>query len=677
MKRLLLASACAALTAAAGAARADTRADDSAPPSFGVAAGWPGGPGQVTVQPIASPTLQTLALTPLTATAGQTYAGVISGATAGSTLTLSNTDGGLCGLSGSTVTCTGLTAGSAALAVTETLAGATNSPNTTPFTITVNALPGYTPNAVALTPLTYIKATQLGTTDTPYGILHFQMRASVGSTTYYGGDNTTIYYQDVLNSLNNGTCGSGACGSENTPGIDIGVDSANGKGTLRLNFNDATTGTNHSVQAYPTASAFLQQFNGSWHDYILAWDFSNGASPKVALVVDGTAVPLTVNAQGTLPSPLNVDINANANGFGIAAMSGNDGAKDQTQDMAQVVLDTSQSYFSGSSILPATVSSLYNGDPVQLDNSCHFMGPSGQVQPQVCLDGPASTFLANKGTSTATFAATATGANTTMAPALFNASIQPNQVPTVPARKWLVSQSGTTNTPSPGWAATISGTSTSFVLSNQGNPIAVGDYLVAKCMIADNGAQVTRAMQTPVAGTTGPAGWNWITVSGMPYTSTDTDGYHQSGTVFYAVAPSAVAAGSDIPLTVDYTAGGSPKSWSCTMEDVTGATSIIFSSLGGSNSGSLSPSAPSITPTESASLMENDYFLFEPSNPTLSAIPATSRIAFARPNNDSGARAEILQLDEVLSSATASGTRTVTLTGTGLSYKSLSILFQP
>jgi hypothetical protein len=74
-------------------AHADARVDDSAPPSYGVAAGWPGGAGQVTVQQIANPTLNLLSLSPLTATVGSTYTGTISGNTAGSTLTLSNNDG--------------------------------------------------------------------------------------------------------------------------------------------------------------------------------------------------------------------------------------------------------------------------------------------------------------------------------------------------------------------------------------------------------------------------------------------------------------------------------------------------------------------------------------------------------------------------------------------------------
>lgn len=133
MKRLFLASACTALMAAAGVAHA------AAPPSYGIALGWPGAPGQVTVQQIASPTLQALSLSPLTATAGATYTGTVSGDTAGSTLTLSNNDGGLFSLSGHTITGSGLTAGSASIAVTETLAGSTNTPKVTPFTLTVSA----------------------------------------------------------------------------------------------------------------------------------------------------------------------------------------------------------------------------------------------------------------------------------------------------------------------------------------------------------------------------------------------------------------------------------------------------------------------------------------------------------------------------------------------------------
>ena len=65
----------------------------------------------------ASPTLQALSLSPLTATAGSTYTGTLSGDTAGSALNLSNNDGGLFSLSGHTITGSGLTAGSASIAV--------------------------------------------------------------------------------------------------------------------------------------------------------------------------------------------------------------------------------------------------------------------------------------------------------------------------------------------------------------------------------------------------------------------------------------------------------------------------------------------------------------------------------------------------------------------------------
>lgn len=119
--------------AAYGAARA------AAPSSYGIALGWPGGPGQVTASPPSAPTLQALSLSPLTATAGSTYTGTITGQTAGSTLALTSNAGGKYSLSGTTVTGTGLTAETDTIQVTETLAGATNTPHQNNFNIVVSA----------------------------------------------------------------------------------------------------------------------------------------------------------------------------------------------------------------------------------------------------------------------------------------------------------------------------------------------------------------------------------------------------------------------------------------------------------------------------------------------------------------------------------------------------------
>jgi hypothetical protein len=85
-------------------------------------------------------TLGTLTLSPLTATAGSLYTGSIATKTAGSTITASSSDGTSLTVSGSTLTGTFTTAGTPTINLTETLAGASNSPHTTVInTFTVNS----------------------------------------------------------------------------------------------------------------------------------------------------------------------------------------------------------------------------------------------------------------------------------------------------------------------------------------------------------------------------------------------------------------------------------------------------------------------------------------------------------------------------------------------------------
>ena len=108
------------------------------PKSYGITQGWPAGPGQVG----AVPALQTLTLSTSSATAGSPFSATVQGVTGGSTLVLTNNVGGLYSLAGTTLSGSGLSAGTDNPAIQETLSGAIGSPNTTVFSIVVAASGG-------------------------------------------------------------------------------------------------------------------------------------------------------------------------------------------------------------------------------------------------------------------------------------------------------------------------------------------------------------------------------------------------------------------------------------------------------------------------------------------------------------------------------------------------------
>lgn len=289
MKRALLAFAYFVLLSVAGRAYADA----AQPPSYGIAAGWPGGPGQVMLQQIISPTLNALSLSPLTATVGSSYTGTISGDTAGSTLTLSNNDGGLFSLSGHTLTGSGFSAGAASIAVTETLTGATNTPKTTPFTITVSAMPSYSTNGVmfssalsAMTTGSSPLATSAGTVaDTSHFTYFAEVRWSGGNSTLWN-ESTTAETNILSSKLLSGD------GAENLPGLGMLSDHTAGLyAQWRTNLGDSVADA-HSDQSHSCIMPFFSSlpfYDGNWHRIELTGNLtSSGTTKDTVLYFDET-----------------------------------------------------------------------------------------------------------------------------------------------------------------------------------------------------------------------------------------------------------------------------------------------------------------------------------------------------------------------------------------------------
>lgn len=123
------------------------------PKEYGIILGWPKIGGQIGGPP-APPSLLALALSSSSYSSGDapgTVIGAILNATGGSTLSLFNDNGGAVALSGSNLV-VGMSAptgaGSFGITVRETLAGASNTPRDTPFTITYSS--AYDSDALAL-----------------------------------------------------------------------------------------------------------------------------------------------------------------------------------------------------------------------------------------------------------------------------------------------------------------------------------------------------------------------------------------------------------------------------------------------------------------------------------------------------------------------------------------------
>jgi hypothetical protein len=93
----------------------------------------------------AAVTLADLTLSPLTATAGTAYSGTISGNAAGSSIGAVSSDGTTLTVTGTTVSGTFAAAGSPTVTLTETLAGATNTPHASPAQTVVVAASGNPP----------------------------------------------------------------------------------------------------------------------------------------------------------------------------------------------------------------------------------------------------------------------------------------------------------------------------------------------------------------------------------------------------------------------------------------------------------------------------------------------------------------------------------------------------
>lgn len=519
----------------------------------------------------------------------------------------------------------------------------------------------YIPSAVAFHPEVQLGVfgSALGVTNSAVGIMSVWLRGSVGNDSNNGNDANWCALSDMISNAGSGSTYT----SESVPGLNICFDNASGhEGTARLNLNDATGGTNHSVQA-SKASMFT---NGAWTHYIWAWDmgFTQG-NKRAALYVNGVKQTISgPSEQGTIGSFVSA-LNS-ALGFGINLAVSNSAILGAFE-MADCFLDChTTGLLDGSKNLSvATLNAFYNNGPV-------YLGADGSLplgsQPEVFFSGDKSTFPANRGSATGAIALHAPILTTPATPAnLYNASYGPTGATDGrPYFDWtltnhLVGQNAATS---------------SITAKNSGNPIALGDLLIACVHLVEGSVNVDRAIQTP-------SGWTLLSTTGtaMPVRGNNS-GDPTNTAVFWKIADagdvSAAAANWATPPTFNWTTNANAvRSGSCTILKYKGANGAtpIQAAAAQYNNATTTPSAPTVTPTGSLSTLLTLFFFYDSANAGVTVPPSGQDLRFKRAGT-SLAIGYVMASDEKLTGTGATGTRVASQT-TSSPSASVSIVIGP
>lgn len=178
----------------------------------------------------ASVTLGTLTVSPLSATAGSAYSGTISGKTSGSTITAVASDGTVLTVVGTAVSGTFSAAGSPTITLTETLAGATNTPHASPAqAVTVASAGGATAVRLATAPNYY----GIGLT----GALGATRRTVVRRPFYVGKDGASDLRASFTNTW---TTKSGADTGNAFTVVSLYLEKGDGSQSVQMTFDGAT-----------------------------------------------------------------------------------------------------------------------------------------------------------------------------------------------------------------------------------------------------------------------------------------------------------------------------------------------------------------------------------------------------------------------------------------------------
>lgn len=436
-------------------------------------------------------------------------------------------------------------------------------------------------SAISLIPSAHLISGKLGWADTPFLVTSFWVRGFMGNTTHKADQPWSWAVKDIICSGNELGVLGGAVGSENIPGYDFCCDNAGGTwGTLRSNKNNDWIGAsapNNNGAAYnsntPVTSGqqdyqLFQRINGIWVNFLNIADFSTPANPLDSWYMNGVQVNVAGSVVGGSPftAPFSPYIGQNPRGIGIGNDSGNGGCSQF--DIAQVLMDAGADlpsnpygWLNSAGVAPdALVQRFYKSGPV--DFGADGSGVLGlSRKPGLYLNGDKTGFLTNKGSSAAAWSiaasqitSTAT-APMTASPAIYDCPVGPGAAPPAyPYLKWQGQGSSNGVSSDPDWQELATGTQTQCTVSSYCQLIEAGDTILVLLATTDNNSNINHAIQTPAANTPS-AGWNWTAVNGFPaFMPTNGPGYGMNIAAFTAVAPSTLAAGTELDFAVLFTA---------------------------------------------------------------------------------------------------------------------------
>ena len=503
---------------------------------------------------------------------------------------------------------------------------------------------------IANTANAFPKSGKLGTTDTPYCAMSIWLKGSCGPS---GQVYNYIYNWTVADIVTNMYNGLGT-GSENSPGFNYVFDNHGtqytGGGTPRINLGDASAGTNGHQFNLIGPTNYMYQFNDVWSHHMVFYDLHDMTNPLVALYINGVQQTLSVDGAFTPPtgsfSPNAIN---NTRGMGIPGDGGIAGVR--VYEWAQFLFDTQASLFVGGVIPQATLKKFYNNGPVNFGATGGT--PIGQSSAQVFLNGPASSVLTNLGSSTATWAATATGTAGSQTPVLYDSPYGPNQsIPARPTRRWTEYNGANYVNSNNLFAANTSSYSFDF----GGHPIAVGDTIILGVLIVE-GSNFARTI-TPPANNTPATGWTWSAIGNTNQSINSITGFPQNMQWFKATAATAIVAGAENTLTVGFTANSSASgagiSW--VIFNYGPVSSIVAASNAPAGA---SLTAPSVTSSSTQATLLSAFA--QPKN-QLSAyytLPSGPVAAMLIPTNAGGGQSELITLDEAITTTGSVGARNI------------------
>ncbi len=510
-----------------------------------------------------------------------------------------------------------------------------------------------------------------GLGDTGYGIHAMCLKGTLGSPTATGNDgNWTLYNNDVI--TNYGAPGQNT--SESVPGDNLAIDGAGGNiGTWRYNLGDAgNNGANGGVAGHAVELALANAIvPGAFDCYLWAHSI-NRASGQKHMVVYRNGVQIAYGAHEVGVVNAVVATLTNRKGWGINALSGNGpaGSYGGGFDIADVFIDwhltTDKTgtnwlaYLEANDRLPAsTVAAFWdpiNNRPMDPYNGGDWTGTPLGAQPDLLFSGTKATFAINKGSVTNTFVL---GGPDAAPHVLYDASVGPTgPLDGTPYLKWtpVVNHIATRTNPA------------SFTISNNLNPIALGDLLVLIVQSSEN-SSVNRDFGATLL----TNGWARL---GALFVANGSN-YPQNSATFYKVADAGDVTPARSPWLLPPTIGianstTAMRSMSWHLLDYGQASGIAYQ--GSVNPASVNVPAPSMG-YFGPSLLVNAYCSHEPSYVGMRKPPAGQELRWKQ-YGTVGYVASCVIADEKLSGSGSTGPRVATQANARVS-SGISLLITP